>query len=188
VRVIDDVHTLGVGVRMRPVVLADAAAMAEAYQLNRAHLAPWEPRRPERFFTFDGQHDLLAEQVELRDAGRLRRWVMVDGDRIVGAMNLANIILGPFRTGSLGYWIDGDYTGRGLATAAVDAVCRLADGDLGLHRVDASTVLENAGSQRVLAKCGFEEIGMARNYLNIDGTWRDHRLFQRILNDRPLPG
>ncbi|MGW2940119.1 GNAT family N-acetyltransferase [Streptomyces sp. NPDC001156] len=42
----------------------------------------------------------------------------------------------------------------------------------------------NLGSQRVLAKCGFEAIGTARNYLHNDGEWRNHMLFQKILNDR----
>ena len=43
--------------------------------------------------------------------------------------------------------------------------------------------MENTASQRVLAKCGFEQFGFAPKYLHINGAWRDHRMFQRILFD-----
>lgn len=49
-------------------------------------------------------------------------------------------------------------------------------------------MVDNAASQRVLAKCGFEEFGLAPRYLHIDGEWRDHRLFQRVLHDGPVTG
>jgi ribosomal-protein-alanine N-acetyltransferase len=62
----------------------------------------------------------------------------------------------------------------------VDAVCRWAFGPGGLHRLEAGTMLENVASQRVLEKNGFERIGIAREYLHIDGDWRDHVLFQKV--------
>ena len=51
---------------------------------------------------------------------------------------------------------------------------------VGLHRLEAGTLVDNTGSQRVLEKNGFERIGLARQYLHINGTWRDHLLFQRV--------
>jgi ribosomal-protein-alanine N-acetyltransferase len=92
-------------------------------------------------------------------------------------------VLGPFRSAWLGYWIAADRQGRGLATAAVERVCRIARETVGLHRLEASTRPDNLASQRVLEKSGFEPIGMAPRYLHIGGEWRDHRLFQRILHD-----
>lgn len=67
-------------------------------------------------------------------------------------------------------------------------VCGIARDTVGLHRIEASTLLGNAGSQRVPAKCGFEPIRMAPKYLRIDGRWQDCRLFQRVLHDHdPAP-
>ena len=54
--------------------------------------------------------------------------------------------------------------------------------DLGLHRLEAGTLAHNTGSQRVLLKCGFTEIGLAPGYLKIAGEWQDHLLFQRLLS------
>lgn len=152
-------------------------------------MRPWEPDRPDAFYTAEGQAARLAERLAELAAGRVVPWLLADGDEIVGGLTLSNIALGPFRSANLGYWIDVTRTGRGLATAAVEEVCRAARDDLGLHRVEAGTVLANAASQRVLVKCGFEEIGIAPSYLHINGEWRDHKLFQRVLhNQSPTQG
>lgn len=176
---------LAPGVLLRPLAAGDAGALALAYTRNRDHLRPWEPRRDEAFFTEEGQAARVGELLAMRGAGRVAPWVVTDEqDGIVGVVNLNNIVQGAWHSCNLGYWIAAGHAGRGLATAAVTAVCRAADERLGLHRIEAGTVTANAASQRVLAKCGFELIGHARQYLHIDGEWRDHVLFQRILNDR----
>ncbi|MGP3964416.1 GNAT family N-acetyltransferase [Nonomuraea sp. 3N208] len=163
----------------------DSEALHRAYVRNRDHLRPWEPRRPEEFFTRPGQRRRLEDVLEQQAKGRAVPWVFADGEEIVGRMTLSNIVRGPWLSADLGYWTDARYTGRGLATRAVTEVCRMADQDIGLHRIAASTLLHNAASQSVLLKCGFEPYGDAPRYLEIDGKWQDHRLFQRILNDRP---
>lgn len=170
---------------LRPLTEQDGEALLRAYTRNRDHLRPWEPRRPEEFFTLAGQNhrvkDLLAQQA----AGRAMPWVLADGDEIIGRVTLNTIVRGPFLSADLGYWIDAGHAGRGLTTRAVLEVCRMADQELGLHRIAAATLLGNVASQSVLGKCGFEPIGLAPRYLEIDGRWQDNRLFQRILNDRP---
>ncbi|MBZ4322829.1 GNAT family N-acetyltransferase [Streptomyces huiliensis] len=177
-------RTVAPGVVLRLATVDDAAGLARAYAGNRDHLRPWEPHRPPEFFTAEGQAVRLGELTELRRAGRMVPWVL-DDERagIVGVVNLSNIVRGAFQSGSLGYWVAAGRAGRGLGTAAVAAVCEAAAGELGMHRVEAGTVTTNTASQRVLEKCGFERFGTARDYVHIDGAWRDHYLFQRILND-----
>ncbi|WP_119293288.1 GNAT family protein [Streptomyces sp. YIM 130001] len=173
------------GVTLRPLTESDAEPLLRAYVVNREHLAPWEPRRPPDFYTLVGQESRARDRVQLQREGRLSSWALQDEERIVGTITLSHIELGPFRSAHLGYWIDSGYTGRGLATAAANAVCRAADEQLGLHRIEAGTLLDNTASQRVLERCGFSRIGVAPRYLHIDGAWRDHVLFQRVLHDRP---
>jgi [ribosomal protein S5]-alanine N-acetyltransferase len=172
------------GVVMRPTAPDDALELCRAYVRNRDHLRPWEPRRSPEFFTLAGQAAHLRDRLEQRQAQRLVPWVLAQGTRIVGSVTLSNVSMGVFRGANLGYWIDAEYVGRGLATAAVKLACRAADREVGLHRLEAGTLVHNVRSQRVLAKCGFEPIGTARRYLHIDGAWRDHMLFQVLLNDR----
>lgn len=102
--------------------------------------------------------------------------------RIVGRVNLSDIVRGVFLNANLGYWVDGELQGRGLATAAVGAALHHAR-EAGLHRVQAGTLVHNLGSQAVLERNGFERFGLAPRYLRIAGEWRDHVLFQRLLED-----
>ncbi|MBR7828312.1 GNAT family N-acetyltransferase [Actinospica sp. MGRD01-02] len=171
-------------VRIRPLGDSDAGPLLEAYVSNREHLRPWDLDRAEDFFTFEVQESRVRSQLKLQEAGRLLPWVLATGDRIVGAVTLSDIALGPARSANLGYWIDEGHTGQGLATLAVEYVCRIADEEVDLHRIEAATSADNVGSRRVLAKSGFTLIGTAHSYLHINGAWRDHMIFQRILNDR----
>ncbi|MGW8490571.1 GNAT family N-acetyltransferase [Streptomyces sp. NPDC055886] len=185
----DRTHLLAPDVAFRPAELTDAPAFAAALTRNRAYMRRWEPVRPDVFYTVEGQAARLTALLADRDAGRAMPWVLADADdRVIGGFTLSGVERGPFRNARLGYWVDEGHAGRGLATAAVVAVCEAARERLGLHRVEAATVTENAASQRVLAKTGFEQVGTAPGYLHINGGWRDHHLFQRLLHDDPPTG
>jgi [ribosomal protein S5]-alanine N-acetyltransferase len=96
---------------------------------------------------------------------------------------MTNIVLGPFCSGSLGYWVAADLAGQGVATRAVGQVVGECFAGHGLHRVEAATLVDNLRSQAVLRRNGFTLIGTARRYLRIAGQWRDHLLFQRLADD-----
>jgi ribosomal-protein-alanine N-acetyltransferase len=168
-------------VRVRVLRRSDAGRLADAYLRNRDHLAPWEPLRAEDFFTADGQAASIESKLGLFIAGSDVPWVLLDGPRLVGVMNLSGIVRGPFLSAHLGYWVDQDLTGRGIGSAALEFAVESAHTELGLHRLQAATLPHNAASQRILKRAGFEEIGLAPSYLQIAGSWQDHVLFQRIL-------
>ena len=169
-------------VRIRHVVLSDAPGLAAAYVRNRNHLEPWEPVRPEEYYTLGGQQSALTRSVAEQESGRGCFWVLTDGNQIVGRISLNNSARGALLSGDLGYWVAADHEARGVASAAVAMVCDIATTDLGLHRIQAGTLLDNVASQKVLERCSFNRIGVARAYLRINGQWQDHMLFQRILH------
>lgn len=164
---------------------ADAPLLAEAYTRNRAHLAPWEPARDDSFFTEEAQAHAIAWQLDAYRGGRVLPWLVMHGDELAGRINVNNIVSGVLRSGSLGYWVDVGHLGRGVASGAVAEVCVQAD-ERDLHRLEAGTLLHNTASQRTLEANGFTHFGTAPGYLFIAGRWQDHRLYQRLLNDRPL--
>lgn len=159
----------------------DADALADAYERNRQHLAEWEPVRSDGFFTAAHQATVVATQLDQHAAGSCLPLVLSVGGRIVGRVNVSNIVRGPFLSGSVGYWVDGSHTGRGVASAALEAVIAHSREELGLHRLEASVLPRNMASRRVLDRAGFEAIGLAPAYLKIAGEWQDHLLTQRIL-------
>jgi len=162
---------------IRPLVPADAEELTEIYRTNREFLRPFEPMRPEEFFTADFQR----RRIE-RIGGDQWRWAIEAEARIVGVITLGDVLRESLQLGNIDYFVAQEYNGRGLASSAVADVVRFAFDEAGLHRLEAGTLPDNHASQRVLEKNGFVRYGLARGLLKIDDVWRDHVLFE-LLND-----
>jgi [ribosomal protein S5]-alanine N-acetyltransferase len=169
--------------RVRPLGPDDAAAMLELRQRNREHFLTGEPVREASFFTLEHQRAVLTAAEAERRAGRRVLLGVLDGDELAGYVALSEIVRGAFQNAYLGYAIDREHTGRGLATAAVaDALDRAWS--LGLHRVQANVMPQNTASRRVLEKNGFRREGMALRYLQIRGRWADHEMHAITVEER----
>jgi ribosomal-protein-alanine N-acetyltransferase len=166
-------------VSIRPATRADATALAALFTAQRKHLAPWDPRREPGFFTRAGQRARLTGVERDREAGSAFRFLILEDGAPAGEVSLSNVVRRSFQSANLGYWVAGERCGRGVASAAVAAICEFAFGELELHRLEAGTLLHNVGSQIVLDRNGFVPFGVAPDYLRIAGSWRDHVLFQR---------
>jgi ribosomal-protein-alanine N-acetyltransferase len=141
-----------------------------AFELaNRAYFAASISDRGDEFYDqFTERHSaLLAEQ----EAGICAFYVLVAEDgSVLGRFNLYDFEDG---TAALGYRVAQHVAGRGVATATVREVCRLAAARHGLRILRAATARENAASQKVLAKAGFVPVGPAdpADLGGKPGTW-----------------
>jgi ribosomal-protein-alanine N-acetyltransferase len=156
-----------------------ARQVVDYFVRNREHLRPWSPTRSEAFFTESFWIARLErDRAEFRRGRSLRLTLFskLHLARVVGAVQLSQIVRGAFQGGSLGYHLDAEYQGQGLMTEALREVIRYAFDELNLHRVMANYVPENDRSARLLARLGFEKEGLAPDYLRIEGRWRDHVL------------
>ncbi|MFT7764599.1 GNAT family N-acetyltransferase [Clavibacter tessellarius] len=170
--------------RIRMLTPDDAPALSQLRLRSRAHLAPREPTRHPDHDTPAGQRADLEAALAQHGRGQGVPLAILDDDgAVAGRISLNTIVRGAFESCAIGYWLAADRTGRGLATEAVRAAVALAFGELGLHRVEAGTLVRNAASQAVLARCGFTRYGLAPRYLRIAGEWQDHVLFQRLADD-----
>lgn len=170
-------------VEVRLVRAGDAAALTALVLRNREALAPWEPLHPDDYFTEAGQHRVLVRALARQAHDEQHPFVVLVDGRPVGRVNLNDVVRGAFQNAHLGYWVDVEQQGRGVATAAVRAVLAVAFDQLGLHRVQAGTLVHHTASRRVLAKNGFTEIGFAPRYIRIASRWQDHVLHQRLADD-----
>ena len=172
----------------RLVTQDDAPVLAELLRVNRDFLAPWEPIRDDDNFTVEGQLAAITSALERYRQGITVPSVILDeDDRVAGRITLNDIVRGAFQSCHLGYWLSAAANGRGLATAAVRDMIRVAFEELGLHRLEAGILLHNVRSQRVLERNGFARFGVAPAYLNIAGEWQDHALYQIVNESRSDP-
>src|SRR5512134_1651246 len=107
---------------MRTLRSSDASALADAYVRNREYLSTWEPVRPEEYYAEAWQAADIASRLVMADAGEGFPFGLFAGDTLVGRFNLAGIVRGPFQSAGLGYWVDSNYAGRGLASTTSSAI------------------------------------------------------------------
>jgi ribosomal-protein-alanine N-acetyltransferase len=179
-----ELHTPRLTVRLaRPGM---QAAMARFLSENYpGHLEKWSPPAAAAFFTEAFWRERLAIAVEEFHAGRAARFVLQlrgrgaaadAGAPIVGTCNYTNIVRGPFQACHLGYQIDRAVEGQGLMSEAVRCTNAYVFETLRVHRIMANYRPQNERSARLLERLGFSREGLAKDYLFIDGAWRDHVL------------
>ncbi len=149
---------------------AGQAPAVLAFELaNRAYFAASVSDRGDDFFAqfTDRYNALLAEQ----EAGICALYVLVAEDgSVLGRFNLVDI---EDHTAELGYRVAQHVAGRGVATAVVRELCRLATARHGLRTLRAAAASQNVASQKVLAKAGFVPAGPAdpAHLGGKPGTW-----------------
>lgn len=187
-----ELHTARLTVRLaRPGMQAAIARfLAENFE---GHLDRWSPPATAAYFTEAFWRERLAIAVEEYHAGRSARFVLqaraaevpLDAP-ILGTCNYTNVVRGPFLACNLGYQIARAHQGQGLMSEALRETNAFAFREMRLHRIMANHRPENERSGRLLERLGFAREGLARDYLFIDGEWRDHVL-TALVNPRFPP-
>jgi len=178
----------------RLALLPAAPALAQAqlaFELaNRAHLARWEPLRDEWYFTEISAGLRLSQHQREAEEGRGAAFLLTlkgEPGRVIGQITLSQIVRGVFQAAYLGYKIEAAHEGQGLMREALEAVLAFAFDTLRLHRIMANYQPDNERSARLLERCGFVIEGTARDYLFLNGAWRDHVLTALTNPDPVLP-
>ncbi|MDT7841341.1 GNAT family N-acetyltransferase [Streptomyces justiciae] len=118
------------------------------------HMAAFVPRDPADREAFDAHW----KRVLASDA--VNRTILVDGD-VVGSA----AVYGEPGEREVTYWVDRAYWGRGIATAALGALLT----EVTERPLYARAAADNAGSRRVLEKCGFRLSAHDRGYAHARG-------------------
>lgn len=181
-------RVVGKRIYMRPPELRDWESWARLRAESREFLVPWEPTWPRDVLTQASYRQRIRRYDEeaRNDRGYAFFAFRKEDDAIVGGLNLTHVHRGVTQSCSLGYWVGERFARNGYMSDAVLAVIGHVFDELGLHRIEAACVPTNEASRRLLTKVGFMQEGYAREYLRINGEWRDHLLFSYVATD-PRP-
>lgn len=157
------------------------------FERNRAHLEPWEPARPNGFYTVEYWERRLAANRDEWAVRASARLFLEERDRVVGSCNFTNVIAGAFQACTLGYSMDARAQGNGRMYEALSVAIPFVTRTLGLHRVMANYQPTNERSGALLRRLGFRIEGYARDYLFLNGVWRDHVLTSLVREESPVP-
>jgi len=165
-------------IRLRAPNLGDYEAWVALREESRAHLTRWEPDWTSKEVENEAYKTRIRLQERLFRAGvALSFFVCLkESGRLIGGVTLSDIRRQAAQSAVIGYWIGAPYLRQGYGGDAVAAVVEYAFVEGGLNRVEAACQPGNSASLGLLRKLGFKEEGFARDYLHINGAWRDHAL------------
>ena len=173
-------HIKGDNIELNLLTPDKGEDLLDYYIRNKEHLKTFEPKREEDFYTINYQKQNLLESYKQYLNGSSVNLGIYKANRFIGKIQISNIVMGVFKNAFIGYSIDKDEQNKGYMKEALNLALNYAFNEINIHRIEASTLVTNIKSQRVLKACGFKELGLNEKYLFLNGKWRDHITFYKI--------
>jgi ribosomal-protein-serine acetyltransferase len=159
---------LGDGIEIRTFTPDDAEASFALVERNRDRLRPWMIWEPETKTAEDTRAFIvrsLANETDVEGNG-----IWVDG-RLAGSMGL-RVDPGD-AAAEIGYWIAGDFEGRGIVTRGCRRFFAFAFDELGLHRMELCAASGNVRSHAVAKRLGMRREGVLRDGVRTPEGFKD---------------
>ncbi len=164
----------GEGLRARPALRADAAAITEIYN--------------------QGIEDRIATfETEPRSAADIEPW-FEHAHAFVSVVDPADEVVGYavahrysdrccYRgIGEFSVYVRRSHRGRSVGQVAMAALIDAAR-EGGLWKLTSRVFPENRASLGLMARMGFEEIGVHRNHGKLEGVWKDCVIVERLIEE-----
>ena len=155
-------------VYIQRVAFGDSQELIEFNLQNKNYHHPWVSPFTDR----TGFENWFSRCLTAAVVGLVVREEM--SRKIVGVININEIVAGALQSGFLGYYGASQMAGRGLMTEGLQLAVKYAFEELGLHRLEANIQPGNTASIQLVRRAGFQKEGFSPEYLFIEGAWRDH--------------
>jgi len=150
---------------------------------SRQFLQPWEPSWRSDELTESSYRMRVTRNGQEFSSGLAVSMLMFKSDvTLLGGITIGYIRRGAAQSCMIGYWMGEVHAGHGHMSAALKLVIPYIFNGLQLHRIEAACIPDNFKSIRLLENAGFQREGLLREYLKINGEWRDHVMFSLISN------
>ncbi|UPA25180.1 MULTISPECIES: GNAT family N-acetyltransferase [Shinella] len=153
---------------------------------SRAFLEPWEPTwRGDELTESAFRARVIRNEQEFSSGQAVPLLVFSREDNaLLGGLTVGYIRRGAAQCCMIGYWMGARHAGKGHMFGALKLAIPYIFSSLQLHRIEAACIPDNTRSIRLLEKAGFQREGYLREYLKINGQWRDHVMFSLLAADR----
>ena len=153
-----------------------ALNVCEFYKKNYDYLALWEPNLTRHFLLIDAMERFMKADMKNTLLGNsVRYWFSFKNspDNLIGAINFQSIKKGVFKSCQIGYKIDKEFAGLGLATEAASCAISSLFYEEELHRIEAIIATDNIPSIRLAESLGFIKEGINRECVSLNGKWKN---------------
>ncbi len=169
---------------LRKIRMDDAQDMFEQWASDPrvTQYLTWPPHK-----SVEDTKQIIALWMKDLDEPQVYRWVMESKTlgKVIGTIDLVSVD-SRHRCGTFGYCLSADHWNKGYASEALHAMLKylFVEGDF--HRIEATHLIENPASGRVMVKCGMKEEGVKRQkFLGHDENFHDLVIYG-ILKDEFL--
>ena len=159
---------------LRGLRVADSYDMYEyARRSDVTRYLTWNPH-PNREYTKESLEYILTRYR----AGEFFDWAVIwhedgePGDKMIGTCGFTRFDYSN-NSAEIGYVINPEFRGRGIAGEAARRVIRFGFEDLGLNRIEARYMDGNIASRKVMEKLGMKYEGTMRGALRLGNEYRD---------------
>ena len=163
---------------LRSVEPSDATKLL-LWENNPAH---WKVTDTEVPFSMHGIHQLIEQQQHIRSSGQLRLMICLnDTHEPVGAIDLYDV---DFKNGNAAVGIligDAINRNKGYAQESLQVMIEYAREFLALHNLYCSIQADNPESMHLFEMCGFEKIGVRKEWFLYKGQRIDEISYQLCL-------
>jgi len=167
--------------QLRLLVEDDADELHALIEADRERLARWL-RWAETQTHSDTLEFIRKSEAQAAGNDGFQAAIEVEG-RIAGVIGFTGVDWENRSTG-LGYWLAAEYEGRGLMTAAVEALGEHALEVWELNRVEIRAAAENRRSRAIPERLGFRQDGVLRDAERIGGRYLDVVVYSMVTGDR----
>lgn len=167
---------------LRTLNIKDAPSIADLVYRNKYYWSVYEPLHRDDYYTTTVQREKIRESLLLMQEKREFGFGIFEHrtDKMIGHISLYSLKRMPFSSGLIGYSMDEQFVGKGIASEAVHIVKTFGFEHVHLNRIEAYVSPRNAGSIKVLEKNEFLREGLLRKLLFINGKWEDHYMYASL--------
>ena len=101
---------------------------------------------------------------------------LADTNKMIGTCGFTSFDI-PNNTAEIGYVLNRNYWGRGIAVEASNRIIEFGFNQLGLHRIEVNFMPSNSSSRRVAEKCGMHYEGLMKDRILVKGSYQDIEVY-----------
>lgn len=163
-------------IELRPLCAADLVSWYEYLRLDEIRQrTSWNVNSPADLQQFIHRPDWSSPTAQIKFAIANKQ-----DEQLIGTIGFHTISQANQST-EIAYDLNPAFWGRGIATAACQALTQWAHEHGQFQRIQATVLDNNLSSRRVLEKCGFNLEGHLKKYRIVRGESRDYWMFSHII-------
>lgn len=156
--------------KLRKLTMDDAQNLFEyASEPRVSKFVPWPTHE-----TILNSKDFIQMALKNYESAKLAPWAIAlkESNKLIGTIDFVKWLPKHYRA-EVGYVLSHKYWGQGFTLEAATRVIQFGFEKMDLHRIEASFIVENVQSQRVLQKLGMTFEGISREQFFIKDRFVD---------------